>query len=691
MAAEVHLERQRRSAAPPRVPTVMLTSHRGTVCRRNPHRLESGNPNLATRSHCTANQGSTEQKVGTMPDSPADVKTQPRLTPPTMPPPPPAVSQAPNRNASFTPTTMLNGSSHSSHSPTSLNGAPSTPNGFSNGPAMSSTASLSNQQLPPACGARQLCKLKRFLTTLQQFGNDISPEIGERVRSLVLGLVNSTLTIEEFHSKLQEATNFPLRPFVIPFLKANLPLLQRELLHCARMAKQTPAQYLAQHEQLLLDANASSPLDSSEIMMEINEHGKRRTPDRTKDSERDGHQPEHLAKRPCTISPSQRFSPSTGLTHPPNGLSHPNPPPPQHYRLEDMALAHHYRDAYRHTAEHREARDRHRQTAVHGARQEEVIDHRLTDREWAEEWKHLDNLLNCIMDMVEKTRRSLTVLRRCQEADREEMNHWIRRYSDVEDMKKGGSNGQPRPPPPPPLPPHNSSSNTPNNVETPQPIEIHRDFLHRPASGYLPEEIWRKAGATSIPLSPALKQLQNKQEEAVNEVKRQAMSELQKAVSDAERKAHEMISAERSKMERALAEARKQASEDALTVINQQEDSSESCWNCGRKASETCSGCNTARYCGSFCQHKDWEKHHHVCGQGLQGLPGGSSVPLGTPSSSAPPTHSESTPPGPLSLPGQTSGGGGGSLSGSPKEASSSSASRSTTPATPALLDATSR
>ncbi|KAG1941404.1 protein CBFA2T1 [Pimephales promelas] len=602
-----------------------------------------------------------------MPDSPADVKTQPRSTPPTMPPPPPAVSQAANRSASFTPTTMLNGSSHS---PTTLNGAPSTPNGFSNGPATSSTASLPTQQLPPACGARQLCKLKRFLTTLQQFGNDISPEIGERVRSLVLGLVNSTLTIEEFHSKLQEATNFPLRPFVIPFLKANLPLLQRELLHCARMAKQTPAQYLAQHEQLLLDANASSPLDSSEIMMELNEHGKRRTPDRTKESagDRDGLHPEHLAKRPCTVSPSQRFSPSSGLpahpppnglpTHPPNGLPHPTPPAPQHYRLEDMALAHHYRDAYRH-AEHRDVRDRHRQTAVHGARQEEVIDHRLTDREWAEEWKHLDNLLNCIMDMVEKTRRSLTVLRRCQEADREEMNHWIRRYSDVEDMKKGVSSSQ-RPPPPPPLPHHNSSSsNTPNSSDT-QPIEIHRDFLHRPPSGYLPEEIWRKA------------------EEAVNEVKRQAMSELQKAVSDAERKAHEMISAERSKMERALAEAKRQASEDALTVINQQEDSSESCWNCGRKASETCSGCNTARYCGSFCQHKDWEKHHHVCSQGL-------TVPIGTPSStssssssSVPPTRSESTPPGPLS-------------SASPKDASSCSVSRSTTPATPALMDSSSR
>ncbi|XP_041836538.1 protein CBFA2T3 isoform X3 [Melanotaenia boesemani] len=693
MSAEVHLEHQGSnslrtvsSSYPsfvPRVPTVTLISHRELREKHTAHRHQprSLDYNLAASSYYRCSEGSRVQKVGKMPDSPADVKTQPRSTPPTMPPPPPAVSQATSRNASFTPTTsksMLNGSSHS---PTSLNGAPSTPNGFSNGPAMSSTASLSNQQLPPACGARQLCKLKRFLTTLQQFGNDISPEIGERVRSLVLGLVNSTLTIEEFHSKLHEATNFPLRPFVIPFLKANLPLLQRELLHCARMAKQTPAQYLAQHEQLLLDASANSPLDSSEILLEMNEHGKRRTPDRTKDSsERDGLHPEHLAKRPCTISPSQRFSPSTGLpahpppnglpTHPPNGLPHPPNPQvgPQHYRLEDMALAHQFRDAYRHN-EHRDARDRHRQSAVHGARQEEVIDHRLTDREWAEEWKHLDNLLNCIMDMVEKTRRSLTVLRRCQEADREEMNHWIRRYSDVEEMKK----------------------------------EIHRDFLHRPPSGYLPEEIWRKAGTTSIPLSPALKHLQNKQEEAVNEVKRQAMSELQKAVSDAERKAHEMISAERSKMERALAEAKRQASEDALTVINQQEDSTESCWNCGRKASETCSGCNTARYCGSFCQHKDWEKHHHVCGQSLQGLPGGSSVPLGTPSSSssassasssAPPTHSESTPPGPLSLAVQSSiagGAGSGSVSASPKESSSSSASRSTTPATPALLDATSR
>lgn len=93
------------------------------------------------------------------------------------------------------PLTVTNGTSHS---PTALNGAPSPPSGFSNGPSSSSSSSLANQQLPPACGARQLSKLKRFLTTLQQFGNDISPEIGERVRTLVLGLVVSKWKSTQF-------------------------------------------------------------------------------------------------------------------------------------------------------------------------------------------------------------------------------------------------------------------------------------------------------------------------------------------------------------------------------------------------------------------------------------------------------------------------------------------------------------
>lgn len=68
---------------------------------------------------------------------------------------------------------------------------------------------------------------------------------------------------------------------------------------------------------------------------------------------------EHPSKRPCTISPGQRYSPNNGLSYQPNGLPHPTPPPPQHYRLDDMAIAHHYRDSYRHPS-HRDLRDRNR-------------------------------------------------------------------------------------------------------------------------------------------------------------------------------------------------------------------------------------------------------------------------------------------------------------------------------------------
>ncbi|XP_053102016.1 protein CBFA2T2 isoform X1 [Hemicordylus capensis] len=537
----------------------------------------------------------SEKRVPVMPGSPVEVKIQSRSSPSSMPPLPPVNSGGP-RPVSFTPAALPNGMNHS---PPTLNGAPSPPQRFSNGPASSSSSSLTNQQLPATCGARQLSKLKRFLTTLQQFGNDISPEIGEKVRTLVLALVNSTVTIEEFHCKLQEATNFPLRPFVIPFLKANLPLLQRELLHCARAAKQTPSQYLAQHEHILLNTNTASPADSSELLMEVNGNGKRQSPDRREENsfERDPLPPEPPAKRVCTISPAPRHSPALMLPLiNPAGQFHPTPPPLQHYTLEDIATSHLYRDPSK-MLEHRELRERH-SIGLNGGYQDELVDHRLTEREWADEWKHLDHALNCIMEMVEKTRRSMAVLRRCQEADREELNYWKRRCSETTEPRKGGSD----------LIVRQTSPGSSDSISS----DPQREFSSRSgAAGYVTEEIWKKA------------------EEAVNEVKRQAMSEVQKAVAEAEQKAFEMIASERARMEQTIADAKRQATEDAFLVINEQEESTESCWNCGRKASETCSGCNIARYCGSFCQHKDWERHHRICGQGLHSQVKPVSLPAG--------------------------------------------------------------
>ncbi|XP_060694297.1 protein CBFA2T1 [Hemiscyllium ocellatum] len=462
--------------------------------------------------------------------------------------------------------TGMNGNSQS---PTAISGALSTLNGFSNGPATSTSSSLTNQQLPPPCGSRQLCKLKRFLTTLQQFASDLSPEVGEYVRNLVLGLVNSTWTIEEFHSKLQEATNFPLRPFVIPFLKANLPLLQQELIHCTRLTKQTPDQYLAQHETLLLQASSSSSIDTSESVLEVNENGKRKPSARTSENGVvcAALPSQQLSKRPCKLSPGHGFHPRIGLINQPNALPHQTASAPQHYCLEDLAVAHQHKDLHSHPG-NRDLRDQQLTTAprLNRSQQEDVIGHRLTDREWAEEWKNLDNLLNCIMDMVEKTRHSLMVLRHCQEADRVELHHWICCYGNADDMR----------------------------------TEVHGQIAQR--YSYIQEEIWKKA------------------EQAVNEIKRQAMIELKQAILEAEHVAQEMITAERVKTEHALAEAKRRASEATQSVSKQQKASSQGCWNCGRKASETCSGCNVAQYCGSSCQHKDWEKHHCICGPNVQRL-----------------------------------------------------------------------
>lgn len=448
----------------------------------------------------------------------------------------------------------LSNNNSGAHSPVS--------GGIMNGqtPSPPSVSTSSNQQLPPACGARQLSKLKRFLTTLQQFGSDISPEIGERVRALVLGLVNSHLSIEEFHSKLQEATNFPLRPFVIPFLKANLPLLQRELLHLARMAKQTPQHYLSQNEHILFSTAQQSPLDHHDpAAPQINENGKRLSPESRGHENGVDIQP---AKRHQPNSPhgNNRISP-TGIVNLSNGP----------IRLEDISISRELREREKLERErvekdrpdHRDRdfdRERHFPSYNFG-RSDSVFDplERFDD-----DWRHVETMLNCIIGMVDKTRRALSVLQDRSIRDREELSMWMRRGSDDPDIKK-----------------HSNSDSWPGMRSSEDRIA----------------DVRRRA------------------EEAVQEVKRQALLELHKAVSAAETKASEMVSQERAKMERAIQDIRKQTREEVISSINHQEESSESCWNCGRKASETCSGCNTARYCGSFCQHKDWENHHHVCGK----------------------------------------------------------------------------
>ncbi|XP_013780863.1 protein CBFA2T1-like isoform X2 [Limulus polyphemus] len=427
--------------------------------------------------------------------------------------------------------------------------------------------------VPLACNIRQLSKLKRFLSTLQQFGNEISPEVGERVHAFILGLVNSSLTIEEFHQKVQDVTGYPLRPFVIPFLKSHLPMLHSEILHFARLAKQTPQQYLRQYEQAVLDSAAHPSGEPFEIFqLDSKENRKRRTPsdsDLRRPVESNGYsdtssEGPYPTKRHLTLpnlNIGSRLSPAVTANHVHSNIS---------FRFDDSSVF--------------RMRERDRYERYERTFQREVSE----ERDMEDEWRNIHTMLNCILGMVDKTKRALAILQQRSHVEWNDFSPWTRRHLEVGefDMKKS------------------------NN-----------DILTRCKSAEeRVSEVRRRA-------------------EAVKEMKRQAVTELQKAVSAAESKANELLAVERTKMERLISEARRQGSEEALASINQQEDSTENCWNCGRKANETCSGCKVARYCGSFCQHRDWESHHKICGNNISG-----STPITTISSETSKVAKASTP-----------------------------------------------
>lgn len=169
-----------------------------------------------------------------------------------------------------------------------------------------------------------------------------------------------------------------------------------------------------------------------------------------------------------------------------------------------------------------------------------------------EEWKNIHTMLNCISAMVDKTKRAITILQQ-------------------------------------------------RGVENPSPAQVNHQ--HSDTIAEMKRQTEEKVA-----------EFRRNAEEAVNQVKRQAVIEIQRAVAAAETRAIEAMANERLKLEKMFADLHKTTSDESSgdrlsppTVGTQN-----ACWNCGRKANETCSGCNLARYCGSFCQHKDWEQHHQV-------------------------------------------------------------------------------
>ncbi|XP_072948200.1 protein CBFA2T2 [Epargyreus clarus] len=406
---------------------------------------------------------------------------------------------------------------------------PTSPQNNGTAATLSSTESLSPPLPEGSRSAPALQRLRRFLSALQQFATDAGGDIGERVRQLIFNLVAGTVNIEEFQAGVQECTNYPLRASVPGFLRALLPLAQRDLHARARRAKQTPLQYIRSHEHLVLESGG----DSSDIFapqQSTTEAAgtKRRASDPFYEAQTNGSHEEYppQAKRPA-------------------GLFHPSPfyPLPSNASLFDYHPYHYH--AQEPGFERRDGGITVRDVSTMNATFSEPRGLNSGLLKTDDEWKNINTMLNCILSMVEKTKRALAILQQ-RGIEPTESN----------DIKRAAS-------------------------------EIMANAVRQTEERVA--EVRRRA------------------EDAVNQVKRQALLELQRAVGAAECKALELAASERK--ERPERRHSPPPGRDLSPGAGQQS----CCWNCGRKAQETCSGCNSARYCGAFCQHKDWENHHQVC------------------------------------------------------------------------------
>eukprot|EP00118_Oscarella_pearsei_P001825 m.8604 g.8604 ORF g.8604 m.8604 type:complete len:596 (+) comp20730_c0_seq1:140-1927(+) len=436
-----------------------------------------------------------------------------------------------------------------------------------------STAAL----MPPVAGARQLAKLKRFLTSLLQYGHDTSQETAERAEELVVKLVNSAVSVEEFSLRVQEA-NIPLRSFVVPFLKQNLHLLIRELHQIAGSGKQ-----LSIGHKFVQQAQSTPRAPSiGEKRTQVIDVDSLNSPDGTTETFRRKFAAAMEGKDAATIAFNKAME---SLAPPPSKkprLVGDAPQSPATTSVGSIAGATVPGSVTIGSVSTPGGGNKGNGLNLGGNTASAILNGngmgslltgggKLTEppdlgNKHADDWHQVDTMMQCIMGMVDKTKRALAVLQHQAQMDREEVINWAKTQV--------------------------------GNAET--------DVKRRAG------EVMAKAMKQA---EESVQEVKRRAEEAVADVKRTAVLELQKAIAGSESRHKETIAQLHGEMEQNISEARRHGAEEAFEMANQQEDSTENCWNCGRKASETCSGCNVARYCGSFCQHKDWDNHHHVCGQ----------------------------------------------------------------------------
>lgn len=501
-------------------------------------------------------------------------------------------------------------------------------------------------------------KLRRLLGTLVHFAMEISLDTGDTVRSLVLGLLNGAMSAEDFHSALQEATNFPLRGFVLPYLKHTLPSLQRDLNAAARINNQSCVQYLRANESAVLEAVGLTPSgESVELFGENVGNGNTSVP--VQYGLRSNSNPS-VAATP--------HSNSAGNLHHYSGTSHPtkrrasDTPYYENGNLDDGPIygkrsSNQWSNHHHHQQQQSDSSycwyqplhsaggsiQGHPHSHAHGSsilpnlvqinqlstfgashlphqQQQSSIGHGSASGQMQngssldDVWKNIYVMLGCISSMVDKTKQALTILQRRGCTSPATSSTTI-----IANAQNGNASG-------------NSSSTNGAQVEGDREGSIKRLYG---------ENVAHTIRATEDKVA----EVQRRAEEAVQEVKRAAVAEIQRAVAVA---VAESRVTERLRIHRFMDSPLSQRNSSALRqspfvrVANHAATISASaqnsrcaaslstedekdphltsmmgsgCWNCGRQALETCGGCGVARYCGPFCQHRDWEAggHHANC------------------------------------------------------------------------------
>ncbi|KAF8781796.1 transcription initiation factor TFIID subunit 4-like isoform X2 [Argiope bruennichi] len=73
-------------------------------------------------------------------------------------------------------------------------------------------------------------KCKNFLSTLIRLADEQPAAVARSVRNLIQGIIDGTMQAEEFTTKLQKELNSAPQPYLVPFLKKNLPYLRHSLI-----------------------------------------------------------------------------------------------------------------------------------------------------------------------------------------------------------------------------------------------------------------------------------------------------------------------------------------------------------------------------------------------------------------------------------------------------------------------------